>query len=96
MGGTGGYGGMMGGGGYGIGLLGGFFMIIFWILVIVGVILLIRWLVGQSGAGGGHMMGMGGQMMAPPGNRAMETLKDRYAKGEIGKEEFDQMKKDLM
>lgn len=81
-------GGMMGSGGFGIGLIGAVFMIVFWILVIVGIVLLIKWLVDQS-ARGSH------PPMQPPSSQAMDTLKHRYARGEITKEEFDQMKKDL-
>lgn len=63
------------------------FMIIFWILVIVGVIYLIKWLIGnfpkdrQTSAGK---------------NRALEILEERYARGEISREEFNQIKKDLL
>ena len=85
---------MMGGGGnfmmgYGwnnIGGWGGFgpgwiFMIIFWILIILAVVVLVRYLGGtrQSGAD----------------KTPMDILKERYAKGEIDKKEFEEMKKDL-
>ena len=76
--------GMMGGGWGGFGWI---FMIIFWGLIIAGLILLIRWLVGLSRS-------------RTPYNKdrdsALEILRQRYAKGEIDKEEFDQKKKDLM
>jgi putative membrane protein len=77
--------GMMGGG---FGLVGGIFMLVFWILVIVGVVLLIKWLVEQTSHGG--------YTHAPPNSQALEIAKSRYAKGEISKEEFDQIKQDLM
>ena len=70
----------------GYGLFGGFFMIIFWVLVIVGVVLLIKWMVDQSAHG--HR--------PPAQDRSMEILKERYAKGEVTKDEFDKMKNDLM
>jgi putative membrane protein len=61
-------------------------MIIFCGLVIIALILLIRSLARQR----------------PPGDRqdagrdpAMEILRQRYAKGEIDREEFDRKKRDL-
>lgn len=60
-------------------------MIVFWVLVIVGIVFLVRWLIESSRPGG-----------AAPGQGAMDILKQRYAKGEITKEQFDQMKKDLL
>jgi len=83
------FGQMMGGyGGYGGGFFGfGFiFMILFWILIIIGIIALIKGLAGHSC---GHW-----KREDKRGN-ALEILKERYAKGEIKKEEYDQMKKDL-
>lgn len=71
----------------GYGLFGGLLMIVFWILVIVGVVLLIKWFIDQSARGTGH---------APASDRALDVLKERYARGEVAKDEFEQVKKDLM
>jgi putative membrane protein len=67
---------------------GGIFMILFWILVILAIAALVRWLAapgGPSVTGGG-----GGQR-----KRAIELLEERYARGEIDREEFQQKKADL-
>ena len=75
--------GTMPGGGWGWGLgmgIGGLAMLAFWGALIVGIFLLVR------GLGGGH-----GRWEDSP----MEVLKRRYAKGEITREEYEQMRKDL-
>jgi len=77
--------GMMGWG-FGMGWFGLIMMGVFWILIIVAIIFLIRWLVVSSRAGS-H-----GQK---PEETALEILKKRYARGEINKEEFEQKKRDL-
>ncbi len=63
--------------------MGWILMIIFWGLVVVGLIFLIRWLVGMS-------------KTVKPEESALDILKKRYARGEINKEEFEQKKKDLL
>jgi putative membrane protein len=65
-----------------------FMMILFWGLVIFGVIALIRWLI-QSTGGRSHSG-------AGTGPDAMDILKKRYAKGEIARDEFETMKKEIL
>ena len=82
-GGIGGYGHMWDGGwlGMGIGMIG---MLLFWVLIILGIVVLVKWLAGtQSSAA------------APPAKGALDIVKERYARGEIDKEEFEQKKRDL-
>ena len=72
---------MMGGWGS-FGILGWFSLLIFWVLLILGVIALIRYL-GNSGKRSGE------------GKSPLDILKERYARGEISKKEFEEMKKEL-
>jgi putative membrane protein len=62
-----------------------FFHFIFWTMVVIGVILLIVWIVRQTGRRtGGHAE-----------ETALDILKKRYARGEITKEEYEKVKKDI-
>ena len=56
-------------------------MLLFWGVVIVGIVLGIRWLVGQG--------------RGPQRDTAIDILRQRCARGEITREEFDSMKRDL-
>jgi putative membrane protein len=83
------WGGGYGGWGHGPGMMGGYgfggiFMVVFWIVVVIGIVFLIRWLVQSTRGGGGS------------GESALDILKRRYAAGEINKKEFEQKKKDLL
>jgi len=73
------------GGGYGNGMMGGmwFFPVLFWILIIVGVVFIVRWLTERS------------KDSSPPTESALEVLQKRYAHGEIDKDTFEQMKRDI-
>ena len=78
--------GMMWGPGWGpgYGLFGWLMMLLFWILIIVGTALIIRWLVTETGS-----------RSAAAGDTTLDILKRRYAKGEITKDQFEAMKRDL-
>jgi putative membrane protein len=76
--------GMMGG--FGFPFFGGIMMILFWVLIIGGGI----WLF-QSLARGGGQSTWG----APTRDAPFDVLKLRYAKGEITKEQFEEMKRTL-
>ncbi|MBI1963955.1 MAG: SHOCT domain-containing protein [Candidatus Rokubacteria bacterium] len=56
-------------------------MLLFWGLVIAGLVLGIRWLVRQG--------------RDERADRALDILRERYARGEINKEEFDARRRDL-
>jgi putative membrane protein len=75
-------------GGWGMGWFGMIFMIIFWGLIIVGLVSLIRWLVQNTSSKG--------QTGVRTGSNAMYILKERYAKGEISRDEFESMKRDIL
>lgn len=70
---------------YGMGWFWPIIMIIFWIAVIFGIVMLIRWMIVSTGRG----------REAAPVESALDILKKRYALGEIDKAEFEEKKKDL-
>lgn len=69
-------------GGWGFGW-GGFDLLhmLWWLLVIAGVIIFVKWLAASGRA---------------PADRALDILKERYARGDIAREEFESRKRDLL
>lgn len=59
-------------------------MVLWWFLIILGIVVLVRWL-----------MGSGGDRRAADGDRALSILRERYARGEIDKAEFEARERDL-
>jgi putative membrane protein len=76
-------------GGWGVGnwLLMGFGMLLFWALVVAGIVWLVRYTAAErrtSGAGGVRLDKPAG----PPAPTARDILDERYARGEISDEEY--------
>lgn len=74
---------MWGGGGWMF--LGPVMMIVVLVALVAGVVLVIRWLGGPHHPAGGH--GRHG------GRDAMDILRERFARGEIDKEEFEERRR---
>lgn len=62
---------------------GGIFMILFWGLIVLGIVALGKWLFSGSGSGGSS-------------KRSLEILQERYARGEISREEYERIRQDLL
>jgi putative membrane protein len=56
-------------------------MILFWLLIVVAIVVVVRWLMGQG--------------KESRSDSALEMLRQRYARGEISREEFESRKKEL-
>jgi putative membrane protein len=68
--------------GWGMGIIHG---LLWWAILILGIIVLVRLLGRDSSRAGAP----------PPAETALDILKKRYARGEIGKQEFEEKKRDL-
>jgi putative membrane protein len=70
-------------GGWGMGF-GGPVMILFWIIVAVGVVVLVKWLGEQSST-----------RASAHDKSPLEIVRERYARGEINRQEYEQKTHDL-
>jgi len=61
-----------------------FMALIFWILITIGIVLLVKWFIDQN-----RIQGQTKDMSA------LETAQLRYARGEITREEFEEIKNNL-
>ena len=75
----------MGGNGFGMGG-GGSMMFLFWIVILVALFFGIRWIMSNSANKRNDI----------DGNDALRILENRYAKGEIDRQEFEEKKQDLL
>lgn len=69
--------------GWGMGV-GWVIMGLFWVLTVLGIVALVRWMGSQSSAN-----------KEARSRTALEILQERYARGEIQREEYEQKKRDL-
>jgi len=70
-----------------MGWFGMLFMLAFWVLAIAGLVFLIKWAIQAT---------KGDRGTEKSGSSALDILKERYARGEINRDEFDAMKHDLL
>jgi len=70
--------------GWGVGAMFGLGHLLWWALIVVAIVVFVRWLTKDTRRASG-----------PGEDRAFEILRERYARGEIDKAEFDARKRDL-
>lgn len=80
-------GGCCGFGPFGFSLAAGLLILLFFLLILAGVGLLVVWLVRQTGA---RQAGP-----ATGGEQALRILQERYARGEITHDEYEQMRRTI-
>jgi putative membrane protein len=68
---------------------GGWMMIFWWILIIAVVVVLVKWAATSTGGWPGN----GNNRL---NKSVLDILEERYARGEIDKEEYEEKKMDLM
>ncbi len=68
--------------GYGFGFLGWVFMVLWWVIIVVVIVVLVKWLADQF-------------KDKVSNKTALDILKERYARGEIDKSEFEDKKRGL-
>lgn len=69
-------------------IFGPLFMVLLLALLIAAVVLFVRWL-------GGPWQGTTPPHHAPPGRTPLDILKERFARGEIDKDEFEERRRVL-
>lgn len=72
---------------FGMGLGGGLLMLLFWIVIILGIVALARWL-WSSNTKDANSPGSGQ-------SRALDILDERYARGEIDEDEYQEKRRHL-
>ena len=85
---------MMWGHGFGMGggwLLGGLMMLLFWAAVIG----LIVWAITAFSRRQSGRTEHSSSLLAPEGDRALQIAKERYARGEINRAQFDEIRQTL-
>ena len=58
-------------------------MIFFWTLIVIGIVAVAKWLSSSTGLG-------------DSGKRPLTILQERYARGEITRDEYERMRQDLV
>lgn len=65
------------------GAFGGLWMVLWWVLIIVGIVALVRWFSAR------------GPKDEKPAAKALDLLKERYVRGELDRDTYEKMRRDL-
>jgi putative membrane protein len=78
--------------GFGFGGLGAIYMLVFWVIIIVLAIWLLSRLFPKAKDGASHHAQIQG---GDSSESAVEILRRRYARGEISKDQYEEMRRDI-